>query len=187
MNLEEQIVLEPIYDPEKLKERFEKVFERSLRNLPRDKAQHIRGRLGMMLGTWNPAFLATKDMLELMNKEIFGDVDFRDWMFAFKFSLFANISSGMGREILAAIIDDLVIAASEDMRLGEGIPDELLAPAAESVVMPQELQADLASSDHVRAALTGNSWLVVIYLALAFLDLEHPLIDPPAAKASPRV
>lgn len=187
MDLERQMVVAPIYDAEKLKERFEIVFERSLRNLPRDKAQHIRSRLGMMLGTWNPAFLATKDMLEIMSKEIFGDVDFRDWMFAFKFSLFANISSGMGREVLTAIADDLVIAASEDMRLGEGIPDELLGPAAEAVVMSAELQADLATSEHVRAALLANSWLVVIYLAMAFLDLEHPLIDPPAAKASPRV
>jgi hypothetical protein len=171
------------YDVDLVKGRFIAAMEQTLRNLSSDDAVYVRSKLIVLLGEWNAHLLGTKDMLtELADKFIFNDEILRSWFMNTRFVFFMNISGGQGRSVANAILLDLAIAMSEDMDAGLFVSAEESTAADDSVCMPPNFLEELPNASQARAIIVANTWLVIVMLIFAFIDLDHPVLKTPVEK-----
>lgn len=168
-----------VYDPEGIKASFEAAVRQTLSNVGANEAMHICKKIVEILGGWNPAFIASPEMLAKASETVFTDEKLRDWIFNTKFVFYMKVSAGSGPLALRALLRDMAIAASEDMDTLDMLSDEERAAFDEAVVTPKELLEDLPTASQTLTVLAANTWLVVPMLLFAFMGLDHALLQPP--------
>lgn len=170
------------YDPAGIKERFIDAMQQTLNNLSEEHSLVVRSGLLKLLGERSPSLFASPDVLSDLAADIFSNEILRTWIFDTKFVFFMGIFGGEGRAMLLAITQDLALAASEDMDLFES---GFLSPREKEVAdtvaaMPKELYEELPNASQIRAVIAANTWLVIVLLLFAFVDLEHQVLKAPA-------
>ena len=175
-----------LYDPLVVKERFIASVKQTLSNSP--EIEHIQAKLLDLLGTRSPALFASQDALVELSQAIFADELFRGWVFDTKFVFFMNIAGGFGMQTLKALIQDLALAASENMGIDNEVgflSDVELQASRSAHAMSQDLIDELPTDSAVKTVLTVNTWMIVIMLVFAFMDLDSDLLKNPAAAVTP--
>lgn len=170
------------YDPLLIKERFVGAMRQTLNNLGQNEAVHVRAKLIEILGQWNPAFVASPDMLAQASETIFTDETLRDWIFNTKFVFFMNIASGGGHAVVRTLINDLALASSEDMGAFDMLNKDEQAVSGAVVAMPAQLIEDLPNASQTRTVLASNTWMIVLLMLFSFVDLDHEVLKTPDAR-----
>lgn len=169
-----------LYSVDDIKERFIASMHQTLRNRSKDQAVRVRAALIQIIGQCSPALFASPEMMNTFESLVFTNEDLRSWLFDTKFTFFMNVSGGAGMGMVTSIINDMAIAASEDMQAMSLLEtEEELKIARESVIMPSAMFEDLPSSNAVKVVLAANTWMVILMLMFAFIDLEHEVLKTP--------
>lgn len=171
----------------KIKTCFIESLRQTLTNLSTEHAADVRARLLSIVGEYTAPYMFSADLIAEVTTTVFQDETFRDWLLNTRFVFFMNLASIFGQQMVTFIIDNLARSASLDLGAEEDLDVEQQAMCELVVETPQQVVQELLNYRAAKVALVANSWLVVIMLALAFVHLEHEVLQTPGlAPAAPK-
>jgi hypothetical protein len=159
---------------------FINAVEQTLSNLSNENAVKIRAKLIEIIGSWSAPYLFSQEHFHEKNDEVFADETFRDWLFNTRFVFMTNASFTFGHAVHATVLDMLARSASLDMGVGDDLridEEDLVKLSA----MPEQFPQEILNYNGAKQLLAANNWVVVILLSIAFIPMEHEVLQMPGS------
>jgi hypothetical protein len=159
---------------------FVDAVKQTLENLSAEAAIKVRARLLSIIGSWSAPYLFSQDHFNEKNDEIFQDETFRDWLFNVRFVFMTNATFQYGFAIHTFVLDTLARSASLDMGAGQefDISEEDMVKLS---AMPEQFPQEVLDYKGAKQLLAANNWMVAILLSIAFIPLEHEVLQMPGS------
>jgi len=167
------------FDLSKIRLCFIASITQTLHNLSAEDAVMVRGKLIGIIGEYTVPYMFSPDFLGELSDTVFGNETFRDWLFNVRFVFFMNLAALYGQEMVSFIVDNLARSASLDLGAVEFLNAEQKEAFSAASEVPPQVAQELLGYHAAKAALGANTWMIIIMLAVAFIHLEHEVLDMP--------
>lgn len=166
-----------LFAQSKIKSCFIESVGQALSNLSDQDAKIVRSKLITLIGEMNPMYILSKDFIVQVSDKIFEDELFRDWIFSTRFIFFMGMAAHFGQSMVGFVIDSLACSASLDLGAEDCLDNEQKALFDSVVVSPPQIAEELLTYRQAKVMIAANSWLVVIMLSLAYISLDHEVLE----------
>jgi hypothetical protein len=167
------------FDLSRIRQCFIGSVQQTLNNLSHADGIMVRSELIVVVGEQTVPYMFSPDFILDIRDRVFGNEVFRDWLLNVRFVFFMNLAMLYGREMVSFVVDNLARSASLDLGADEFLDEEQLKAVDSINEVPVPVRQELLGYRAAKTALAGNTWMVVIMLTLAFIDLEHEVLTMP--------
>jgi hypothetical protein len=170
------------FDLSKIKSCFIASVGQTLSNLGAEDGLMVRRELLTIIGGQTVPYMFSPDFIQELRDKVFENETFRDWLLNARFVFFMNLAAQYGREMVSFVVDNLARSASLDLGAEEFLDADQINLVDKVNEVPPQVQQELMPYRAVKTALAANTWMVVIMMAIAFINLEHEVLQMPGTK-----